>query len=171
MRGARASAAPAGARGAEIRAGGEALRHRRRAGVECRPGPHPPFAPQAAGGCGHRRNPYRQGRRLSADRRRMRRVSFTSLQLRLAARLAGLYVVATAIAAAILIYQAYGTAASLNDRELSQRADDLARAVTRAEDGSAQLELPQRLASAYAASAGDDIFAVRDRTGRVLAAS
>jgi signal transduction histidine kinase len=101
----------------------------------------------------------------------MRRLSFTSLQLRLAARLAALYVGATAIAAAILIYQAYGTAASLNDRELSQRADDLARAVTRAGDGTAQLELPQRLASAYAASAGDDIFAVRDRTGRVLAAS
>jgi signal transduction histidine kinase len=101
----------------------------------------------------------------------MRRISFTSLQLRLAVRLAALYVGATAIAAAILIYQAYGTAASLNDRELSQRADDLAHAVTRDSTGAAQLALPQRLASAYAASAGDDIFAVRDRTGRVLAAS
>ena len=51
--------------------------------------------------------------------------STASLQFRLAARLAALYVGATAIAAAVLIYQAYGTATSLNDRELSQRADDL----------------------------------------------
>ena len=97
--------------------------------------------------------------------------SFASLQLRLAARLAALYVGATAVAAAVLIYQAYDTAASLNDRELSQRADDLARAVTRDGAGAAQLLLPQKLASAYGASAGDDIFAVRDRAGRVLAAS
>jgi hypothetical protein len=97
--------------------------------------------------------------------------STASLQFRLAARLAALYVGATAIAAAVLIYQAYGTAASLNDRELSQRADDLARAVIRDPSGAAQLPLPQKLASAYAASDGDDIFAVRDRAGRVLAAS
>jgi signal transduction histidine kinase len=101
----------------------------------------------------------------------MIRRSFASLQLRLAAQLAALYVGASAIAAAVLIYQAYGTVASLNDRELSQRADDLARAVTRDATGAAQLALPQRLASAYASSDGDDIFAVRDRAGRVLAAS
>ena len=97
--------------------------------------------------------------------------STASLQFRLAARLAALYVGATAIAAAVLIYQAYDTAASLNDRELSQRADDLARAVIRDQSGAAQLPLPQKLVSAYAASDGDDIFAVRDRAGRVLAAS
>ncbi|HZW73174.1 MAG TPA: histidine kinase dimerization/phospho-acceptor domain-containing protein, partial [Caldimonas sp.] len=97
--------------------------------------------------------------------------SFASLQLRLAARLAALYVGATAIAAAVLIYQAYDTAASLNDRELSQRADDIARAVVRDGSGVAQLALPQKLATAYATSGGDDIFAVRDRAGRVLAAS
>jgi len=97
--------------------------------------------------------------------------STASLQFRLAVRLAALYVAATAIAAAVLIYQAYDTAASLNDRELSQRADDLARAVVRDGDGAAQLPLPQKLASAYATSGGDDIFAVRDRAGRVLAAS
>ena len=97
-------------------------------------------------------------------------LSLASLQVRLAVRLAALYVAATAIAAAVLIYQTYDTAASLNDRELSQRADDLARAVTRDGAGAAQLALPPKLASAYAAS-GDDIFAVRDRAGRVLAAS
>jgi signal transduction histidine kinase len=97
--------------------------------------------------------------------------STASLQFRLAARLAALYVAATAIAAAVLVYQAYSTAASLNEQELSQRAGDLARAVIRDHSGAAQLSLPPKLASAYAASDGDDVFAVRDRSGQVLAAS
>jgi two-component system, OmpR family, sensor histidine kinase TctE len=97
-------------------------------------------------------------------------IRFQSLQLRLAVRLAALYVAGTAIAIGVLIYQAYDTAASLNDRELSQRAGDLARAATRDGAGDARLRLPERLASAYTASS-DDIFAVRDNTGRVLAAS
>jgi signal transduction histidine kinase len=97
-------------------------------------------------------------------------IRLRSLQLRLAAPLAALYVAGTAIAVGVLIYQAYDTAASLNDRELSQRAQDLAGAVTRGDDGAARLVLPQKLAVAYAAS-GDDIFAVRDGAGRVLAAS
>jgi signal transduction histidine kinase len=95
---------------------------------------------------------------------------FQSLQVRLAVRLAILYVVATAIAAAVLIYQAYDTASSLNERELSLRAEDLARAVSRDGAGNAQLTLPPTLASAYASSE-DDIFAIRDATGRLLGAS
>jgi signal transduction histidine kinase len=69
-----------------------------------------------------------------------------------------------------LIFQAYDTASSLNDRELSLRAEDLARAVTRDGAGVSQLILPAKVASAYAAST-DDIFAVRDASGRVLGAS
>src|SRR5215470_1921905 len=95
---------------------------------------------------------------------------FQSLQVRLAVRLAILYVVATAIAAGVLIYQAYDTASSLNERELSLRAEDLVRAVSRDDAGNAQLTLPPMLASAYATSE-DDIFAVRDATGRLLGAS
>jgi len=52
-----------------------------------------------------------------------------SLQVRLAVRLAALYVVATAVAVGILFYQAYETADSLKDRELGLRAADLARHV------------------------------------------
>jgi two-component system, OmpR family, sensor histidine kinase TctE len=100
----------------------------------------------------------------------MIRPLFRSLQVRLAARLAALFIAAFALAGGFLIYQAYDTAASLNDRELSQRADDLARAVIRDAAGAAQVVLPQKLAAGYAASR-DDIFAVRDRSGRVLAAS
>jgi signal transduction histidine kinase len=95
---------------------------------------------------------------------------FQSLQLRLALRLAALYIAGTAIAIGVLIYQAYDTAGSLNDRELSQRADDLVRAVVRDDAGTAALRLPAKLASAYASSSSD-IFAVRDSSGRVLAAS
>jgi hypothetical protein len=100
----------------------------------------------------------------------MNRMRFKSLQVRLAVRLAALYVAATAVAAGVLIYQAYDTATSLNDRELSLRAEDLARAVSRDGSGAAQLTLSPKLASGYAAST-DDIFAVRDSSGGVLAAS
>jgi two-component system sensor histidine kinase TctE len=100
----------------------------------------------------------------------MKFVPFHSLQVRLALRLAGLYVVATAIAAGVLIYQAYDTATSLNDRELGLRAEDLARTFHRDSSGVPQVRLPQRLAAAYAVST-DDIFAVRDASGRLLAAS
>jgi two-component system, OmpR family, sensor histidine kinase TctE len=95
---------------------------------------------------------------------------FRSLQVRLAVRLAALYLVATAIAVAVLIYQAYDTAGTLNDRDLHLRAADLARHVgVGAEDG-ARLELPANLALAYQSGASD-IFAVRAPDGRVIGAS
>ena len=100
----------------------------------------------------------------------MSRMRFKSLQVQLAIRLAALYVAATALAAGVLIYQAYDNLSSLNDRELSLRAEDLARAISRDGSGAPQLTLSPKLASAYAAST-DDIFAVRDSSGRVLAAS
>ena len=100
----------------------------------------------------------------------MKLFPFHSLQVRLALRLAALYVIATAIAAGVLIYQAYDTATSLNDRELSLRAEDLAAAVYRDASGAPRIMLSPKLAAAYAAST-DDIFAVRDASGRLLAAS
>src|SRR5438876_8370478 len=53
-----------------------------------------------------------------------------SLQLRLAARLALVYVLAVAMAVSFFIYQAYNTATSLSDRELGLRAADLVRYVS-----------------------------------------
>jgi signal transduction histidine kinase len=100
----------------------------------------------------------------------MKRFRFKSLQVRLAVRLAALYVIATVIATGALIYEAYDTASSLNDRELSERAEDLARAASRDGAGQTRFALPTRLASAYANST-DDIFAVRDAGGQLLAAS
>jgi hypothetical protein len=100
----------------------------------------------------------------------MKRAFFRSLQLRLAVPLAALYVAATAIAVGVLIYQAYDTASSLNDRELALRAEDLARSVTKGDAGALQLKLSTKHAALYAAST-DDMFAVRDAAGWLVAAS
>src|SRR6266849_2443284 len=94
-----------------------------------------------------------------------------SLQVRLAVRLAALYVAATTIAVGILIYQAYETADSLNDRELSLRAGDLARYVVVGADGVARLDLPPALAASYTAAGDVDIYAVRGAADKILAAS
>jgi hypothetical protein len=98
----------------------------------------------------------------------MRTVPLRSLQAKLALRLAALYVVATAIAVGILIYQAYETADTLNDRELSLRAADLARYVTVDSIGAARLELPRGLPPAIAAAVNTDIslFAVAPMRSR-----
>src|SRR5260370_13023623 len=101
----------------------------------------------------------------------MKTVRLRSLQAKLALRLAALYVAATAIAVAVLIYQAYETADTLNDRELSLRAADLARYVAVDSSGAARLELPPELAARYQDAGNTDIFAVRRGSDAVLAAS
>src|SRR5262249_28186752 len=85
-------------------------------------------------------------------------------------RLAALYFIAAAVATGALVFEAYDTASSLNDRELGGRAEDLARAVSRDGAGQTQFALPATLASAYADST-DDIFAIRDAGGHLIAAS
>ncbi len=101
----------------------------------------------------------------------MKTVRLRSLQAKLALRLAALYVAATAIAVAVLIYQAYETADTLNDRELSLRAAYLARYVAVDSTGAVRLELPAELTARYQAADNTDIFAVRRAADAVVAAS
>jgi two-component system, OmpR family, sensor histidine kinase TctE len=101
----------------------------------------------------------------------MKVLSAKSLRATLALRLAALYVAATAIAVGILIFQAYETADSLNDRELGLRAADLARYVTVDSAGTTRLDLPPQLAASYQAAGEADIFVVRRNAETVLAAS
>jgi len=98
------------------------------------------------------------------------RTWFRSLEGSLAVRLGLLYLIATAIAVGALWYEAYDTAATLNDRDLSLRASDLARYVVLGPDQAPRLELPAKLAAAYAPGASD-FYAVRSQQGQVIAAA
>jgi two-component system, OmpR family, sensor histidine kinase TctE len=101
----------------------------------------------------------------------MNRGRFRSLQLRLAVRLALLYIATTAIVVGVLVYRAYDTASTLNDRELSLRAADLARYVSADPKGVVRLDLPATLKAEYEAAGGNDIFAIRGSRARIIAAS
>jgi hypothetical protein len=101
----------------------------------------------------------------------MTQIRFRSLQAGLAVQLAGLYILAMAIAVGILVYQAYDTAGTLNDRDLNLRTADLARYVSVTPKEEARLDLPAKLAAAYQSPASSDIFAVRSAGGRIIAAS
>jgi len=94
---------------------------------------------------------------------------FNSLQVRLALRLAILFIGATALIFGTLAYRAYETAGSLNDRELSLRAEDLAGSVRLDDTGKPHAELPLSLIRAY--SAGSALYAIRAPDGRVIVAT
>jgi signal transduction histidine kinase len=94
-----------------------------------------------------------------------------SLQLRLVVRLAVLFAVGSAAIVGVLIWRAYNTADSLGDRELSLRAEDLAKYVSTDAQGGIRLLLPPSLQKAYAATPAVDIFAIRNRDGRIVAAT
>jgi signal transduction histidine kinase len=94
-----------------------------------------------------------------------------SLQLRLTLELAALFFVASCLAVGGLMYSAAVTADSLADRDLSLRAEDLARHVSLDNAGAARLELPPGLMQAYAAAGQQSLFAIRDQAGHLVAAS
>jgi signal transduction histidine kinase len=95
---------------------------------------------------------------------------FRSLQLRLAVQLAVLFIAGSAAIVGVLVWRAYDTAGTLADRELSLRAADLAKYVAPGPDGTARLALPPALREAYGAAPDADIFAIRSRDGRLIAA-
>ncbi|CAN7505453.1 hypothetical protein LJR231_003578 [Phyllobacterium sp. LjRoot231] len=78
------------------------------------------------------------------------------MQLRLVTRLVVLYLVTSVIIVGVLVYHAYDTADTLNNRELSLRTTDLARYVSVDPTGVARLNLPQNLEAAYNEASGVD---------------
>jgi signal transduction histidine kinase len=94
-----------------------------------------------------------------------------SLQVRLALRVAALYILAAVVVIVVLMSRAYDTARSLGDQELLLRADDLVRYVTAGENGRPRLEMPANLSAMYQPPSGRDIFAIRDADGRMIAAA
>jgi two-component system, OmpR family, sensor histidine kinase TctE len=94
-----------------------------------------------------------------------------SLQLRLALRLGLVYLLATGLAIAVLVYRAFDTAGSLNDRELTLRAEDLAASVSLDNAGTPWLDLPRSLARDYAAEGNANVYVIRRSNGPVIAAS
>jgi signal transduction histidine kinase len=92
-----------------------------------------------------------------------------SLQLRLTLELTALFVIASALALGGLIYNASLTAYTLADRDLGLRAEDLAAHIVREDGGAPRLDLPPALTQAYADASA--VFAVRDKEGRLIAAS
>jgi signal transduction histidine kinase len=94
-----------------------------------------------------------------------------SLQLRLTAELAALFLVGSCLALVGLLYSASLTAGSLADRELGLRAEDLARYVSLDDSRKPRLALPPTLKQAYAVAAQRSMFVIRDKDGRLVAAS
>jgi signal transduction histidine kinase len=94
-----------------------------------------------------------------------------SLQVRLTLELATLFLLASCLAVGGLIYSASVTADSLGDRELGLRADDLASHVAPDAVGSPELRLSPELKQAYETAAQQSLFAIRDKDGRLVAAS
>src|SRR5262249_9259968 len=81
-----------------------------------------------------------------------------------------LYLLAMAFAVGALLYQAYDTAGTLNDRDLNLRATDLARYVVLGPDQEPRLELPPKLAAAYE-TGSSRLYALRTQQRPVIAAS
>jgi signal transduction histidine kinase len=94
-----------------------------------------------------------------------------SLQLRLTIELGSLFLLASGLAMAGLVYSASLTAGSVADRELDLRAEDLARCVSLDATGHPRLSLPPALRQAYDATAQQSVFAIRDEDGRLVATS
>src|ERR1700751_6057645 len=94
-----------------------------------------------------------------------------SLQLRLTVELGALFLAASCLALGGLIYSASLTAGSVADRELVLRAEDIARYVSLDESKKPRLDLPPGVQRAYSAADQQSAFAIRDRDGRLIAAS
>src|SRR5262249_39842362 len=119
-----------------------------------------------------RGNSHGPRHRVRADRPRSMRWGRTrSLQLRLVARVAALYIPLTVIAILVLMTRAYETVRSIGDDELMDRALALATSLPPPSSGSAEFDVSLGSLEFQEAAHAAGVFAIRDRTGRLLAAS
>jgi signal transduction histidine kinase len=93
-----------------------------------------------------------------------------SLQFQLALRVTAFYAIAAAIVVAVLIIRSYDIDATLDRRNLSIRAENLAAYVSRDATGTLRLDLPARLEAVYTSTSSADIYAIRGPDHRVIAA-
>jgi signal transduction histidine kinase len=99
------------------------------------------------------------------------RFRLRSLQAQLALRLAGVFLVATVLGVWAVIYEGTQAATTLGDDELERRAVQIGQFVTRAPDGTARLELSDRLKNLYGSPARTRLLALRKLDGTPIAAS
>jgi signal transduction histidine kinase len=95
---------------------------------------------------------------------------FRSLQFQLALRVTAFYAAAAFIVVGVLIVRAYDIDATLDRRNLSIRAANLAAYVSRDATGTVHLDLPPRLEAVYASKSSPDIYAIRTADHQVIAA-
>jgi signal transduction histidine kinase len=99
----------------------------------------------------------------------MRLPGARSLQLQLALSLAMVYLAATAVVVAVLLYQAYSTADALSKEDLNRRSRHLASFVTADGSGGTRIDLPDWLDALY--RSGAYLYAVTRPAGTLIAAS
>jgi hypothetical protein len=92
-----------------------------------------------------------------------------SLQFGLALRVTAFYAIATAIVVGVMIFRPYDVVATLDRRNLSVRAENLARYVSTDPTGTMHVDLPPRLEAVYATEPRTDIYAIRGPDHRVIA--
>jgi len=94
-----------------------------------------------------------------------------SLIVRLVCRVMALTIVLVVSVIAALVYTLQDSVDTLRDRSLQGQAFDIVRHLTIGNDGSVAADLPQMLATSYAAHPGDVAYAVIDESGKVLASA
>jgi signal transduction histidine kinase len=96
---------------------------------------------------------------------------FGSLQFRLALQLTALFVAGAFIVMISVAGKAWDAEADLDKHELERRADELLAGLVSGGDQSLALQQPKELASLYGPPRYEFIFAVRDRSGALIASS
>ena len=94
-----------------------------------------------------------------------------SLQGQLALRLTAVLLIAATVGVVALFHESDQTADTLRREELLRRAEELARLIDRAPDGTVRVRLSQGLDQVFNNPGATDLFVVRSNGGNILATS